>query len=773
LVLLLIVFGSVAYGVSNAVRGIEPGLLWPFVLIGLVLGWALACSRVPGWLVAIAGSLTGVLLTLLRAGQLGGPLVTLLGTIGNLAWQTLQGSIPPDTTALQTGWLDLVDNVGVMVTRLYTWMVSLSQGQLLYDPVPIAFLWGLALWGTVLWACWAVRRRAQPLLGIAPATALLVSTLVYVGGRAAYLLPVLAAALVLKAVVRYDRRRQRWEQSRLKYAPRVRRDTIWMAVGLSMMLTFVAAVTPSISVYRIVEFVQSLSQEPAEEEAARSLGLEPDAEAAQTAYTILDARRSGGLPTRHLIGSGPELSEQVVMVISIEPTHGVTQAVDLDHYWRGLTYDRYTERGWSTEYAVRATYEPGDLASAASPPNRRLLRQEVRLREDRSGLIYVAGSLLTADQEFRIAWRALPDSEQPGDVFGAMVEAASYRADSLLPVFGEADLRTAGEGYPAWVTERYLALPDTVPDRVLALARDLTATEPTPYDRALAIERYLRRFPYMLDLPSPPTDQDVVDYFLFDLQQGYCDYYASAMVVLARAAGLPARLVTGYLSGRYDEKEGQIIVTEAEAHSWVEIYFPGFGWIEFEPTAGRPAVERPAAAPVRIPPELQAPPEPITAHRARSNVFLWLGAAGGLFTVALGGLVVWLLVDDWRLRHRTAGEAMIGIYRRLYRHGRWLGVFARKGDTPCEFAEALALRVKEVTENRRWGALLTSAPEEIQWLIERSTRALYSSHEPESRERAMAIGKWRQLRLQLWLARALALFPSRSNLSRRKSGIVP
>jgi transglutaminase-like putative cysteine protease len=81
---------------------------------------------------------------------------------------------------------------------------------------------------------------------------------------------------------------------------------------------------------------------------------------------------------------------------------------------------------------------------------------------------------------------------------------------------------------------------------VLALARDLTATEPTPFDRARAIEAYLRTYPYTLDLPSPKLDRDVVDYFLFDLRQGYCDYYATSMVVLARAAGLPARLAVGY-----------------------------------------------------------------------------------------------------------------------------------------------------------------------------------------------------------------------------------
>ena len=82
----------------------------------------------------------------------------------------------------------------------------------------------------------------------------------------------------------------------------------------------------------------------------------------------------------------------------------------------------------------------------------------------------------------------------------------------------------------------------------------------------------------------------MADYFLFDLKQGYCDYYATSMVVLARAAGLPARLVVGYANGSYDHERAQYIVTENYAHSWVEIYFADIGWVEFEPTSSQPVI---------------------------------------------------------------------------------------------------------------------------------------------------------------------------------------
>ena len=151
-------------------------------------------------------------------------------------------------------------------------------------------------------------------------------------------------------------------------------------------------------------------------------------------------------------------------------------------------------------------------------------------------------------------------------------------------------MRESPSVYPDWVASQFLSLPDSVPARVLALARDLTASASTPYDRALAIENYLREFPYTLEVDAPPPGRDVADYFLFDLKQGYCDYYATSMVVLARAAGLPARLVIGYANGAYDFESAQYIVTENYAHSWVEIYFANIGWVEFEPTASQPAI---------------------------------------------------------------------------------------------------------------------------------------------------------------------------------------
>lgn len=145
------------------------------------------------------------------------------------------------------------------------------------------------------------------------------------------------------------------------------------------------------------------------------------------------------------------------------------------------------------------------------------------------------------------------------------------------------------ENYCKSIYQKYLQLPDELPQRVKDLSETLTADCSNNYDKAKAIEKYLSssNFSYNLDVSSTPINRDFVDYFLFDLGEGYCTYFASAMTILARCAGLPARYVEGYiLPPEPTETYGDTyIVTNMQAHAWVEVYFEGCGWIPFEPTS--------------------------------------------------------------------------------------------------------------------------------------------------------------------------------------------
>jgi hypothetical protein len=289
---------------------------------------------------------------------------------------------------------------------------------------------------------------------------------------------------------------------------------------------------------------------------------------------------------------------------------------------------------------------------------------------------------------------------------------------------------------------------------VLSLARDLTATEPTPYDRARAIEVYLRDIPYTLDIPVPPMDRDVVDYFLFDLRKGYCDYYATALVVLARAAGIPARYVAGYASGRYDSYDAQYVVTEADAHAWVEIYFPDYGWVAFEPTGGRPPIDRSGEAASFGQSEPGGVMQPAASMWARLGQGWRPVLAGVLALLALTG-VVWWAADDWWLRHMRPAEAVATIYGRLRRYGRGLAVPMKAGDTPYEFFASLAEWVARLAQERRWGSMLSPAAREARRLIEFYVRASYGPHSPSALDRSRAIEAWKRVRWRLWLARLM------------------
>lgn len=171
----------------------------------------------------------------------------------------------------------------------------------------------------------------------------------------------------------------------------------------------------------------------------------------------------------------------------------------------------------------------------------------------------------------------------------------TYTVLSLVPRVDPAAARQAAarvEGlHPAWRDDPglrpYLELPPELPQRVRDLAAELTAGQDNAYDKARAIEQYLRGFRYDLNMPYMPRDRDFVDFFLFDLQRGYCVAFASAAVVLLRSAGLPARWVEGFVvpaGGR----PGTYPVTHAQAHAWPEVLIPGYGWIPLEPTPAYP-----------------------------------------------------------------------------------------------------------------------------------------------------------------------------------------
>lgn len=163
-----------------------------------------------------------------------------------------------------------------------------------------------------------------------------------------------------------------------------------------------------------------------------------------------------------------------------------------------------------------------------------------------------------------------------------------YKVTTSVSSATAEDLSEAGDDYPYWVTDYYQQLPSTLPERVRQLSATVTRNAKTPYDKVLAIKRYLAQFTYTLEVKAPPQGADGVDYFLFTAKSGNCVHFASAMTVMLRSVGVPTRFSSGYSPGDWDAASGSSTLRTENRHTWPEVYFPGYGWVGFEAT---PAIE--------------------------------------------------------------------------------------------------------------------------------------------------------------------------------------
>jgi transglutaminase-like putative cysteine protease len=271
-------------------------------------------------------------------------------------------------------------------------------------------------------------------------------------------------------------------------------------------------------------------------------------------------------------------SNAVVMRVRVE-----NQPPDLYLRWRGIALDRFDGRVWerslkeSKSSNGRNFYQldtPDNLHSLTTqtfflePVDTPVLFAAPRVIAIQGALPYVRldreGGITTRQHLFdRITYKAISDTTEP--------EASDLRADSkpYSSSFG-----------------RYLQFPETLDPRIAKLAREwvVSAGARNRYDAARAIEQHLQRdFGYSLDLKA--GGQDPLADFLFNIREGHCEYFSTAMAVMLRTQGIATRVVNGFQRGEYNDAADVFTVTQRDAHSWVEVYFPETGaWVTFDPT---------------------------------------------------------------------------------------------------------------------------------------------------------------------------------------------
>jgi transglutaminase-like putative cysteine protease len=661
------------------------GNLATAAMFGLIMGLLLAKSRFP----AVIAHLFSLVYGLFTAAYL----------VGRLVDKPL--------------WRDRVLDLG---ERMVTWLTKATSGGTSRDSLMFVLLLVALFWLLGHIAAWYTFRRPRLWRVLLPlGVTLLVNYYVYTDPRistrsntslAPFLAVFILSALLYVVRTNVYLRELEWQGSNVNYSAELRIDfvrsgTILATIALLVMIVAPGAnASPQISDFwgGIAEFRDNVRT------------------TASRLFASLDTRGRGvGNPfgSRAVLGGPRDLGDEVLFDVNARE----------GRYWQAMVYDRYTGSDWINTDDHKLLLPPGESLSSNRWSMRETMTQTIA--------VYLANTtqLLAAPEPRRVpafstqANISFEQGEvasvsaiysrtplQPGNIYQIVSSVSRADPDSL---------RSASTDYPEYVERRYLQLPDTLTDRTRALAEEITAEHDTVFDKAEAIEQYLREnLRYDLNVPAPPDDQDFVDFVLFDLEAGYCDYYASSFVVMARVAGIPARIAMGYAQGDYDEEAKSYRVRANNGHSWPEVFFPRYGWIQFEPTviidpiawpeslsddANTASSGQSSAAPDRFPemddmleedPDMRPGSSPffpdVETSSGISPVVLLL--VGLLVVAGIGAVAVYWVTE----RRGTSGLNLVErAYSRMWRFAAWLGIPSPPDQTPYERADALLVVIPE------------------------------------------------------------------------------
>lgn len=299
------------------------------------------------------------------------------------------------------------------------------------------------------------------------------------------------------------------------------------------------------------------------------------------------ARMTGYSPVMGELGGPLSMSDEVFF----------TAKSPIPTYWRGEAYSLYDGRKWDQDRAIRTTARLTESLKEKLPfwerSEGRTLVQTLQFEEPSQVKPLLAGGIISRVSDVQTAG----GKREPGLSVERLSETVAMQGDAALSRYTVESLyirpdmqslrATAGED-PTYMKELYLQLPDSLPGRVRDLAKTVTSGASNRYEMVKAIESYLERnYTYTLQTAIPPEGSDFADQFLFESREGYCAHFATAMTVMLRSEGIPARYVTGFAPGEPVEgKKHTYRIAEKNAHAWVEVFFPGTGWVMFDPTPG-------------------------------------------------------------------------------------------------------------------------------------------------------------------------------------------
>jgi transglutaminase-like putative cysteine protease len=519
------------------------------------------------WWVAIIGVIVG---TLLGNGRMRLPRAILAGsTLGML-------TIVLSTTFASTAGATFNEKLTHLAILVNNWITQVLAGEAASDPTVFVLFLAASVWCATFMGSFILARTGRVWDAVIfNGACLVINVSVALTNLYPDLIVFTLAVLVLLVRIHIVNLQARW--ARQNIVPSGEMDWRLLRGGLTWttVLVIMALVTPRVGAAEVLNGAWSTFEGPYH-------GVEAEWQRFFAGVSGPSRLRGVSFSDSIRLGQAPNLGDRVIM--TVEAPAG--------HFWRAVTYDFYTGAGWRTTES--------DKADKITLPatDRDTFQARFDIIVPHSNILFAANEPQKADVPYQFYTGADKTYSTSLHALNRSQAAGTYTVTSLVSVADKQTLRKVAPTYSDYIKAKYLQLPSTLPQRVKTLAHQVMDNIPNAYDRAEALENFLRSPPYgySAQVKATPPGRDPVDYFLFDLKQDFCEYFASAMVVMLREVGVPARLVEGFTTGSFDTASNSFVVREQDAHAWVEAYFPQYGWIEFEPTPSQPPFLRPDAA---------------------------------------------------------------------------------------------------------------------------------------------------------------------------------
>ena len=475
-----------------------------------------------------------------------------------------------------------------IINRQVVWFEQLFDGSTNRDGLIFTIQTAIVFWLLGYSSAWSTFRSRRVWRAILPTGIALLSVVYYYyGPRQLVLFLGLFALLALLYISQTHliEREQDWKFSAVSYEKGlIQYNFMWASLLAGTMALALAWNLPALTANSSVSDAVSNASRPWRE--------------LQNNWTRLFASlRSYGTGSndpysRTLVLGGPR-SVGDTLIMDVQVAERLPYA-----YWQAIAYDTFENGLWEATDIEQVIHFPDDGQIDVPPTSgREMVNQTVVNYIPNAGTIYGAPEIVASDKQLFVShWKTDADSVLVSSIKSRfhLQQGDIYQVTSQMSFADANSLRNASQNYPTWVVDKYLQTPDTLSPETIDLAEQFGDQFENPFDLSIAIRDYLRtNIVYNDQIEAPPPGIDPVHYVLFDLREGYCNYYASAMTMLLRSNGVPARMVAGYAQGDYLVEDGFYRVRASDAHTWVEVYFPNYGWIQFEPTASIPTVTRP------------------------------------------------------------------------------------------------------------------------------------------------------------------------------------